>query len=58
MTAHRLGKAQDAQGYLLWLRELMKFRHWAKDKEAADFLREAEELLQPKTAPAKAAGHK
>jgi WD40 repeat protein len=48
MSAHKLGQAKEAQGYLDRLRTTMKLSAWAKNEEAAGFLREAEAALKQK----------
>jgi WD40 repeat protein/tRNA A-37 threonylcarbamoyl transferase component Bud32 len=50
MAQHQLGKKAEANATLGRLREAMKQRLWAKDAEAQDFLREAEELIEGKRA--------
>jgi Tfp pilus assembly protein PilF len=53
MTCHRLGKGARAQTYLTRLREVLQTPRWANDRERQNYLREAEELIDPKKAPAK-----
>jgi hypothetical protein len=48
MTQQRLGQKDEAKGILARLREVMKQPRWAKDAEAASFLREAEGLIEGK----------
>ena len=50
MARHQLGKKDEAKATLAQLREVMKQPRWAKDAEAAGFLREAEELIEGKAA--------
>ncbi len=45
MSQHQLGKKDEAKATLDRLRTVMKQPRWAKDAEAAGFLREAEELI-------------
>jgi hypothetical protein len=48
MACHQLGQEDKARAYLTRLREAVKESRWAKNKEAQDFLREAEEVLKAK----------
>ena len=48
MAQDKLRKNDEAQATLGRLREVMKQPRWAKDAEAQDFLREAEELIEGK----------
>jgi WD40 repeat protein/tRNA A-37 threonylcarbamoyl transferase component Bud32 len=45
MALSRLGKKQDANSTLERLREVMQKPRWARQREAQDFLREAEEVV-------------
>jgi WD domain, G-beta repeat len=49
MAHYRLGQKEKAQDHLSRLQETMKRGQWEGDAEAGSFLREAEELLQPKS---------
>jgi hypothetical protein len=48
MAQHQLGHKEQAQGTLARLRETMKAFQYLTNKEAKEFLREAEELLEGK----------
>jgi hypothetical protein len=50
IAQHQHGKNREAKATLGRLREVMKQPRWAKDTEAAGFLREAEELIEGKAA--------
>jgi hypothetical protein len=50
MTQHQLGKKDEANATLARLREVIKQERWAKDADAHDVLREAEETLKQKPA--------
>jgi WD40 repeat protein/serine/threonine protein kinase len=45
MARCRLGQTADAQAALLRLRKFLQDEHWAHDREAHDFLKEAEDVL-------------
>jgi WD40 repeat protein/serine/threonine protein kinase len=53
MTEQRLGHAKEAQNYLRRLRERMKEPESAGDRQAQDFLREAEDVIEGKPADKK-----
>jgi WD40 repeat protein/serine/threonine protein kinase len=50
MSEHQLGKGDEAKATLARLREVMKQPFWAGYAEAQGFLREAEELIEGKSA--------
>jgi len=50
MTRHRLNQKDEAKATLGRLREVMKQPRRTKDAEAAAFLREADELIEGKSA--------
>jgi WD40 repeat protein len=45
MTAHRLGRPDEARGYLARLQEMMRRPEWARQDQPREFLGEAERLL-------------
>ncbi len=49
LACHQLGQKDRARAYLTRLRAAVKDWLWVKDKEAQDFLREAEELMGAKS---------
>jgi WD40 repeat protein/tRNA A-37 threonylcarbamoyl transferase component Bud32 len=48
MAQHQLGKKDEAKATLYRLRKVMKQPRWSNAAESADFLREAEELIEGK----------
>jgi hypothetical protein len=53
MARHQLGKKDEAKATLGQLREVMRQADWAIHAESQGFLREAEELIEGKTADKK-----
>jgi WD40 repeat protein len=53
MAQHQLGRKEQARATLARLREVMKQPRWARDTEAQGFLREAEAVLQTRSADGK-----
>jgi hypothetical protein len=53
MAHQQLGRKDEAEEYLNRLREVMKAERWAKNEEAQNVLREAEELIEGPSKPPK-----